>query len=561
LRLSLYAADDEATLLKRIQAHTVIKDDQSAYQEALDAVTRFPDSELLQKAYIRSVAKLGQEKEMLQAWKTYLHDFSDKPLDRDLVEEMAWGVLKKASQSSSLMMRQMALLAAFFSQEVHGVTILFQGMQNSNYAIRAVAVKLAGHMRDNKLIVEIRRLLAEEKVWLVRKEVIEAVGRMKIFEARPQLEAIIGSDSSLAEEKALAISSLLNLLDKVERNELLRLSSSNRAGLRLLASKAIAHFDSERDLDLLYLMTEDPQVDVRAAAFQAIGLLRPKNSLVPLKLARRGVTDPHYKASLSAAWLLTLYQPEEGQSIFQKYLTHEKKDTRLYAAAALAATGRYGADLSLRHFNTHPDPFVRLNLALGLAGQQMALPQVSRVLETVLASEKERWGEKEWGHFQAISGETLVADTDSNPEMSNQLIRLKILNTLAILKSPQAQEAIYHFLLERSWGISASAAALLLSEGDDSALELVQKLLQDKEPKVKIQAALVLSLWSRDESAIQVLQQGYVKSDNELKAKILEGIGRIGSMTSIPFLMDALDEPSQTLRLIAAMAIIQCLNH
>jgi HEAT repeat protein len=136
-----------------------------------------------------------------------------------------------------------------------------------------------------------------------------------------------------------------------------------------------------------------------------------------------------------------------------------------------------------------------------------------------------------------------------------------LLNLLAILKAPETQQAIREYLMERSWEISATAAALLLTEGDESSIELVQQLLQDGQPRVRLQAALILSLWSREESAIQALEEGYQNSDWELKARILEGLGRIGSTRSIPFLINVLKEPSQTLRLIAAMALIECLTH
>jgi HEAT repeat protein len=168
----------------------------------------------------------------------------------------------------------------------------------------------------------------------------------------------------------------------------------------------------------------------------------------------------------------------------------------------------------------------------------------------------------DFGHFTAISNRQFAqTDEDSSREMDNQLARLKILNILAILKEPGAQDAIRQFLAERSWGISGAAAALLLTEGDDDAVALVQELLQDKEAKVRLQAALVLSLWSREEAPIQELEKGYANSEMDLKLKIIEGLGRIGSMASVPFLIGRLEEPSQTLRLIAAMALIQCLNH
>lgn len=549
---------------RRVQAHVCIKDFQAAHEEAKNALALYPHAASLHEAYIRSLARLGREKEMLRAWNNYLTLFPEQNQNRELIEEMAWGVLGKASQSHSLITRQLALLAAFFCQEGRGVDIIHQGMRDSNYAIRAFAVKLAGHLHDEKLIAEIKRLFREEKMRPVRHEVIKAVGQMKILELQRDLEALISSEKSLAEEKAVAIASLLALLESIQRNEVIRLVSSNRAGLRLLACQAIAHFHSLRDLDQLLNLTSDYRPDVRAAAYQAIGLIRPKESQdAVLKAARRGIQDSHFKAALSAAWLLTLYVPNEGAQAIQRYLMSDKQEVRLVASSALAATGHYGAHVALPLFERHADPYVRLNLALGLIGQRLATERAAQVVKQVMVSEKEKWCEVECGIFNALSNCQFSRDEESSstPEMDNQLIRLKLFNILAVLKEPDTQGAVREFLAERVWGISGAAAALLLTEGDEEAVELVQQLLQDKHPKVRIQAALVLSLWSHEETPIQVLEQGYANGDKETKTKILEGLGRIGSMASIPFLIQTLNEPSQTLRLIAAMALIQCLNH
>jgi HEAT repeat protein len=145
--------------------------------------------------------------------------------------------------------------------------------------------------------------------------------------------------------------------------------------------------------------------------------------------------------------------------------------------------------------------------------------------------------------------------------MEDQLLRLELLNLLAILKATGTKETIREYLSDRSWEISATAAISLLMEGDESAIDIVRQILQDPQPRIRLKAALILSMWSREESAIKILEEGYSKSEWEMKARILEGIGRIGSTHSIPFLIQVLKEPSQTLRLIAAMALIQCLNH
>ncbi|HRD55298.1 MAG TPA: HEAT repeat domain-containing protein, partial [Parachlamydiaceae bacterium] len=58
-----------------------------------------------------------------------------------------------------------------------------------------------------------------------------------------------------------------------------------------------------------------------------------------------------------------------------------------------------------------------------------------------------------------------------------------------------------------------------------------------------------------------VLQDFYAQADREMKERILEGIGRIGSSASIPFLVECLKEPFQSLRVIAASSLLQVLYH
>ncbi len=560
----LQAASDEERVARRIQAHLTVRDYSVAIEEAQQAITHYPQCVSLYEGYIRALAKGGNEKKLVQAWENYVQRFPDKAMNRELIEEMAWGVLQKASHSSSIIMREMALLAAFFSQDAKGVAILNQGMRDSNYAVRTVAVKLASHFRDHQLVEGVKRLFREEKVWAVRQQVLKAIGKMEIINLRVELETVIASNESLAAEKALAIAALLELLDTINRTEIERLASSNRAGLRQLACKAIAYFQSLRDLDQLLSLAEDPHPDVRLEAFQAIGQLRPNGKLEKiLALIRQSSQDLNYKVALSAAWLLTLYIPEEGQRVLERFLHNRRREVRALAAAALGATGRYGMTLTLDQFRLHSDPYVRLNLALALLGQRQAVQEAATYTRQILMTEKANWSTWEVGLFRAIMSQSPKKEDDllTTPEMENQLIRLELLNLLAILKAPDIQHAIRQYLSERSWEISATAAILLLTEGDESAIEIVQQLLQDTQPRVRLQAALILSLWSREESAIQTLEEGYPNSEWEQKARILEGIGRIGSIRSIPFLLKVFKEHSQTLRLIAAMALIQCLNH
>lgn len=568
LLLSTHLASQEPdSALRRIQAHLIIEDYQAAKEEAKANFDFYPDSFLIYEIYIKSLARLGEEGPMLEVWKEYVSRFPDKKENRELLEEMCWGVLDKAVGSPSLLTRIMGVIGAYFSKDSRGVEILKQSMNDSNAAIRGVAVELAASFRDAKLKDEVKRLFKEEKSWSVRKAVLKAIGSMKIKELSSGLEQLIASDQSMAEEKVLAIASLIELMDEIKRDKIEKLVGSNRSGLRLLACEAIAYFLKERDIDQLILLSNDNHADVRAAALQALGTIRPEGLYreIVLRIGREKAFDTDPKVALSAAWLLTIYSSDEGQRVFDHYISQEKKELRLLAASALNATGKYGVEHAVRLMYNNADPFVQLNIAMGVIGQRQATQEAGDIIDQVINQDKDKWISSEEGIFQYVaprnSIKTDLESSDNNPEMENQLVRLKVLNALALIQPGKAQRSIRNFLIEGAWGVSGAASALLLMEGNDTSIRLVQGLLSDRNKKVQIQAALVLSLWSREESAIEVLEKNYWDSDKEMKARILEGIGRIGSMRSVPFLIEVLHESSQQLRIIGATAMIQCLNY
>lgn len=547
--------------VRRIEAHCLLKDYSAAQMEAEVALAINPKQQSLHEAYISTLAKIGDEQALLKAWKNYLGYFPEQKDNRIIIEKIAWGIIDKASNSSSILTRITALLAAFFSQGTKGVDILFVTMHDTNSALRAAAVELASHLHDYKLHEEIKRLFREEKVWDVRKKVIGAIGSMKIRELSPSLEKLIAADTTPAEEKALAVKAIVSMLEEIDRAKMEALSNSHRAGLRLLACEIGIHLQLKRDQDLFISLTQDYHPEVRAAALQTLGLLRPVSS--DLSVFEKLLLDNNPKVALNAAWISTLEGSSNGIPVFEKYLNHTNREIRLYAASAVSSTGHYGSEFALKQLKVHSDPYVKMNLAIGLIGQRMEIPLCGEVLRAGLGLENDKWSWQEKGIFRILTPKSNLADESSEvtPEMENQMTRLEILNVLAMLEDPNALTAIRQFASERTWGISGTASALLLTEGDAEAVNIVKELLLDKNHKIRMQAALILSLWSREEDAIKVLEEGFAQSDRELQIKIIEGLGRIGSMRSVPFLIQILEEPSQIMRMASAMALIQCLNH
>ncbi len=556
-------ADEQA--VKDVHAHLAIKDIVSACEEARLGIERDTGDKALWEVYIKALAKAGDEIEMIRAWRSYTEHFPEEAANHEMIESMAWGVIENASQSQLPMVRTIALLAAFFSQDAKGVDILYRGLKENNSFLRGVAVQLSANMRDVKLRDEILHMLKKEQVWVVRLEVIKAVGSMKIVEAKPILTAIIESDSSAAEEKAAAISAIVNLLETADRNEITRLANSERAGLRILAAHAVAYLDLKDHLDLIFPLIQDNRAEVRAAALEAIGTLRIStfDGKSIQHLVKKRLKDLDVKVAITAAWVLLLNDPVEGQIALEPWLSDPSRETRLLASAALAKSGKYGFPLIWNTFQTTSDHYVKMNLALGLIGQRVHCNEACSALNAGMNRMHERWMWEEIGLFKYLA----PSDVEHNPaipnypEALNQSVRLEILNILALMKFPDAQQGIKKFLQERTWGISGLASALLLSEGDEEAVELVKNLLKDPNGKVRIQAALILAFWDSGEDAVFVLQESYCGANREMKERILEGIGRVKSSASLAFLIKNLEESSQTLRIIAASSLLQSLYH
>lgn len=501
---------------------------------------------------------------MLAAWKRYVELFPDEADNREMLECMAWAVIHKGADSSSPIVRVMAMLGAFFSQDAKGVVVLQKGLQDQNSFLRGAAVKLSSHLLDASLRDRLIVLLKDEKVWRVRLEVIQAVGRLKIMESKRELKRIITDDTCHVEEKAAAIEALVTLSDGIDRGQLAKLVSSDRAGVRMLACEFVAFFDLEGNVDLLQPLTNDPHSEVRAKVLQTFGRLRVAEvgGRPVAELAARMASDPDPVVAVTAAWVLTINKPEQGMKAFERFLNHQVRETRHLAAAALAATGKYGVPLSRKVFRTHSDPYVKMNLALGLIGQRVETKGACDTLFEGLSQQKERWAWED-RYFRVLSPSKVKHDDaiPNYPEAVNQLTRLEVLQALAVVKYPGAQQAIKNFLKESQWGISGLASALLLTEGDDDAVDLVRNLLKDNDPKVRVQAALILALWGEGDDVVQLLQGAFAGADRDLKEQILEGVGRIGSQGSLVFLSERLQEQYQTFRIIAAAALLECLYH
>ena len=565
---TLFADLSEDEFRKRIYAHLMISDRISAVDEGKRAVEEHPGSKPLQQAYIRALCEKGDETEAMEQWVETSIKFKEEKFDRRMLEVLAWGVLTKGESSSQLNIRLNSMLGAAFTHDAKAIPMLLEQMRSSNALIRSIAIKLATSFGDAPLKDEIARLLREEKVWYVRLDVIQAVGMLRMHEAKAELKEIIGNPRTLAEEKASAIVALVSMYDTIDRDELLGLVRSDRAGLRQLAAEVISHLNMTNEVDLLLPLLRDSSPDVRISALNLLALLRVQKigKFLVTDLLEKSVKDSAPEVAITAAYVLLLLDEKEGSRLLGGWLKSENAEWRRLASAAVAVSGKYGLRLALREIKETKDPYVTVNLAMGLIGQRIQVKVACDAIHKAFDQEKNTlwmWDSHSNPLFRSLAPSRVkhIDHIPHYPVVVDQLTRLDLLSVLSIVRYPKAQAAVKGFLQTRSWGVTGAAAATLLQEGDEEGLAAVRELLNDPDEKIRVQASLILAIVGSDPSAVKVLQNAYVHVDRDMKVHILEALAHIGDPSSIPFLLDILKEPFQVLRVVAASALIQCLYH
>lgn len=554
------AAEEPIELIRKISSLELVGDRPGAIEVARRGVESYPGSSELRAAYIFALARGGEEQKAVEAYHAYRVDFPSAP-SPELTEAVAWGVIERGTRSTPLLSQLAGLVGAVMTQGVQAVDLLLASLDSPNSLLRAISAELAGFMGDGQVCERLLSLLREERVSEVRVELIRALGRLEVASARSQLEQTVGSMTAPIEERLAAIEALVAMTDQIEEGELRRLLTHSRAGMRQLGCQLIAELDLRDKVDLMVPLLKDARPDVRVAALSSLGLLRVEGvtqQLLPL------LDDPDPMVSITASWLLTLSDPEEGMHRLARWILSDHPEWARRAAAAVAATGRYGLPLARQWVGIHPDPFVRANLALGLIGQREEIDLAGETLYQLFEKEKGRWmWDEEGGElFAAIAPSQLryKATIPNFPEVASQTTRLELLSVLAAIGHPKASELVRTLLKECQWRVTGIAAVTLLGEGDELAIDLVRNLLGDADDKVRVQAALALAIWGHDPSAVEVLMEAYPRVDRDMKLTILEGIGQVGAAESLPFLIDRMGEPYTLLRLFAASALIQSMN-
>ena len=500
----------ENSLLERINSHILLEDYESALEDAKSSLDKYKSSNKLKFKYIECLALNGEELKAVKELKE-LNEADYKNLSHDTLENISWAILKKAIKSSQYITRLTTLIGVHLTQDVRAIKILNSSMRDSNAIIRSVALQLSSSFMDRPLKETVNTLFANEKLWLVRLEVLKAVGRMKIFERKDELKEIIADDKATFEEKEMATSALVNITDSIDIEEIERLAKSAKAGLRKLSCDLTSYLDVKEAKQLVLKLAEDPLADVRVAALNTISLnfLNEINNKDLKNLILKSVKDTDPIVAITSCYIAILKNYSFGEKTLRQFLYEDAENAR-FAAAVLARVANKCTRLKKEILQKHFDIYVKANVALGLIGERKLLKEASSTLFSFLESdEKLMFEEKKNPLFQVLYP-SYIRHTDQiprYPEAVDQMTRLQLLSMLAVIEEKQALQAIKTFLKQKGWGITGFASATLLKEGDEQAISIIKELLKEDDKNVKVQAALVLASLAKEEGVIETLEE------------------------------------------------------
>lgn len=507
-------------------------------------------------------AMRGNIQATLAAYDNYLKSQPKESERNLLLEKICWSILEKGVGSPLPIGRAAAIVGASETQDCRSPAIIARALNDQDARVRLLAVRSMNGYPDMVTRTALLQLLQHEMDWMVRMEAVRMLGGMRLEEGKPWLTKWLEDRRLRAEERAIAIEALVNMTDALSDYELQSMLDSNRFALRMIGCQAIAWLHLTTKTDALQKLLNDSHTEVVQSALEAFALLGQSKAIDPA-LLQKLMADSDPKVFLSAARCGLILKQAQAKEVFRQAL--QNKRFQFEAVAILSATGSHGKELILETFASSKDPLIQANLALPIINNRMAdketLEKAAGCLEHILEGRTRLcWTPVSLSRFLAFQGEK--NSTSEDPTTEDLLTRLQLLGIVATVDAPKAQKWLSQYLLERSWGISGMASLLLLQEGDLQAQQLVRDLLCQKESApCKIQAALILAMWSRDPAAIQLLEEGYAASPRDLKEHILISLGKIGHERSIPFLTERLLESSEQLRIVAATSLLLTLNH
>ncbi len=378
----------EKDYIRKIESHLYLQQPEKAASLCEEALHYFPSSSPIYEGYLSALSFIGEEEKILHVWEAYIEREVKAKENRKALQNLAWGILQDARLSHFLGVQSMALLGMAAAQDGRAISPIIEALQSPNAFLRSLAIYAASHFKDHPIATALLQRLKEEKLWYIRLQLIETLGRMQLYAAREELQNILTRKDSTTEEKATTILALVQMYDRVSTKELEYLIASPYSGLRQLAAQLVLYFKKESFLPFLEKLLHDPHPEVRSYALYTFSLLSYK---IEGKLIHALMQDSVALVSITASWYALRQGEMEGGEKLVEWISSRDTQIANIAAAALTQTGSTSL-LFLTKLLQDPkitDPCLLLNLARGLIYYRTNLQEAGNVIYKQLEKQKE----------------------------------------------------------------------------------------------------------------------------------------------------------------------------
>jgi HEAT repeat protein len=506
-------------------------------------------------------ARKGDHIGLAQALERFQRLGPEQRLADHVLEEVAWASLQEGCRQGTLSQRVGALLGQMVTRDTRALPALHAALEDASPVMRAIAAQLVTLCWDAETSIRLEKRLQIEQQPDVRKALIRALGQCGTpFSLQTLLEAVEKTDP---QEQLAALESVSNHLGEVPVQIVETCLRHPRSGMRALGAHLALHLKKPVALNALINLMKDPQAAVRSAAWQSLASLNPGpmgwKKLIPFWEKIREERDPSIAAV--AAGLALRHAPEQATPYLLEAIFGDHRKRGLQALQGVLKSGPAGLKILQDVAATHPDRLMRMNACVGcLAHRHQLSHHLAQLLEELQQLDERIMplrsaglatiGPSEIGHVPGVA---------NLPEAMDLMARLRLSHLIRAVGGPLPTEQLARWLDETRWSLSAASAQMLLSEGDAQAAQMVKNILDHANPKVRLQAALVLAIVGKDEEALEHLVQAAQTGDMEIELQVMDAAGSLGSRVFLPFLSKKLADPSPQIRQVAASSLLQIL--
>lgn len=544
-----------------IHSSILIQDNEGALKHSKSYFLEDPDKIDRKFLYAQTLAQLLKTQEAIHLVKS--EDLL--PVNAfELIEALAWSILRKHAQGGEAS-EAMSVLGAALTRDVRGMKILLDKARSPNARVRGFAMKLAAFYPDPPLKKLVAKIIATETNYHVRLEAMRSAGMQSNCDATEALKKMIEHPLSTSEERVTAISSLAMILEGIDSIQLDFLLQSERSQYRQLALETIIREGKKEYLDHVIDHLNDPSLDVRSKAFEALALLSESDEVIhkAQKVIEKCCETVSLPLKMMGHWTLSLGKNPQSIDFLLDCLDHESAAIRVLAAAYIAKSKPALCILEKKQKKLM-DPFAKINLAMGYLRHKMALEFVKDAFKEFLHNEM---GLVMHAQEESMFPMILPSNVPHQPMLPNyplivdQLTRLSLIGSYALVDLEGAKNALERLFEKKLVPVSRMALIFLFKESDTDVVEVAKELSKTADRKGRLQTLLVLAFFGKETAIIEELIDLYPNVSFEEKIQIVESLGYLGGDRTIRFLLKKLEEPSRLIQIAAASSLIQSLYH